>query len=170
MAATGSSPWIPGNSLQQNPNASVFAVLEQGGSGTFSIEHTFDPLLPALPITVSQSTTTITVTFAAEHGLRIGDGVIISGSGVATVDGQWVVAGITNTTVLTITSATSQTVAAVGCFAAALRVFTVPSGTLTSKTASAYGTYNFPVTGFRATCTVAGAGKLRVGVLIGMGH
>lgn len=169
MAATGQSPWVPSNRLQQNPNVSVFVTLEQGASGTFSVEHTFDDLVPSLPCLVSQSTTTITVTFAAEHGLRVGDGVILTGV-AANVDGQWTVAAITDTKILTITSGVSQTVASTPAMAAALRVYTVPSGTLTTKSASAYGTYNFPVSAFRLNCTVAGAGKARFGVLIGMGY
>lgn len=62
-------------------------------------------------VSISQSGTTVTVTFNENHLLGSGaDYVIIQGTGIAGIDGNWSLASVTSTTVLTYTSTVSQTV------------------------------------------------------------
>ncbi len=87
---------------------------DQAGSGaiTGQIDATFSDLSNNIPVTYSQSTTAITLTFPAANPHTLGSNVdymLISNTGIVGVDGFWAVSSVTNDTVVVVTSTTSQT-------------------------------------------------------------
>lgn len=170
MAATGSSPLVPSNNEQIAPNASVSVTYDSGGSGTYSVSYTIDDLNQENPVSLSQTTTVVTLTDnrTTGHGLRVGDEVVVQGSGIPGADGSFVVATVTSPTVLTYANATSQTAASNTAKAAYLKM-TQLTAQKTQTTAS-WANYPFPVSAFRLDCGVAGAGNARMRVTLGMGR
>ena len=65
------------------------------------------------PSSITQSTTTITITTSGSHYAGVGDLVVISGCNEAGVNGEYLVTAYTSATVFTVTSGTSQTLAGV---------------------------------------------------------
>lgn len=74
---------------------------------------------------VTQSTTTVTLTFDSAHGLAAGDYVAIQGTGIPYIDTTLKIAGVTNATVATVTVGTSATVTSTECKAVTLPVVTL---------------------------------------------
>lgn len=78
---------------------------------TGQVDSTLSDLGANIPVTYSQTTTAITVTFPANNPHRLGataDYCTLSNTGIVGVDGTWPVASITNATVVVLTSTTSQ--------------------------------------------------------------
>lgn len=79
---------------------------------TGQVDATYADLGANIPVTYSQTTTNITVTFPAANPHRLGataDYCTLSGTGIVGVDGTWPVGSITNATVVVLVSQTSQT-------------------------------------------------------------
>ncbi len=81
-------------------------------NATAQVDATISDLGANIPVTYSQSTTAITVTFPTANPHTLGgtsDYVTIANTGIAGVDGTWPVASVTSDTVIVLTSTTSQT-------------------------------------------------------------
>ncbi len=95
-------------------------------NGTAQVDGTISDLANQIPVTVSRATTVITVTFPTLQPHTLGssvDYVLITGTGNALLDGVWPLATVTNTTVITITSPSSGTIAVVNGVATPLRLY-----------------------------------------------
>ena len=154
-AATGSTPWHRTDD-RQSPFNLGFGVTVQG-TGTYTVEHGFTNFNDVKQPGLTRTTTTATAKLP-NHGLQVGDSLVVWGAG-APFDGTYPVASITDANNVTYTVANSG--ASVGdpdakCIP--IRVFAHSSG-LTSQTTSNNGNYAFPVNCVRLTCTVAGTGK-----------
>lgn len=104
--ATVATPWVPVNYHSQNDGLSVVASYQSGGSGaTLTLQKTVSNLGRKLKCSVSQSTTTTTVTFEEPHGLSVGDTFALQGTGDSEWDTQHSVAAVSSTTVVTTTDA-----------------------------------------------------------------
>lgn len=86
-------------------------------NATAQVDGTISDLGNVIPVSISRSTTTVTVTFPTLSPHTLGgtkDYVVVSGTGVSSLDGVYPVASVTNDTVLTYTSGTSATTVANG--------------------------------------------------------
>lgn len=84
-------------------------------SATAQVDATVSDLGNKIPVTLSRSSTTVTVTFPTGNPHTLGgvtDYIVIAGSGVTSLDGTYSVASVTNDTVLTYSSGTSGTTTA----------------------------------------------------------
>lgn len=144
LSAAGASPWVPIAYNQNSFALGLGVVLTSGASLTYSVDHTFDELNPVVPITISRTTTTATVTHPA-HGLSSNDSAIIAGTGSTNFDGQFTVT-VVDANTYTYTVLNSGATSASG-FAASARVFT--HETLLGLTAREDGNYAFPVRAVR---------------------
>src|SRR5258708_29658624 len=82
---------------------------------TAQVDGTMSDLQANIPVSLSRSGTTGTVTFPTLNPHKLGgttDYIVISGSGVASLDGTYSIASVTNDTVLTYASGTSATTTA----------------------------------------------------------
>ncbi len=112
-----------------NPHSIVQQVLpilygSNGISATAQVDGTISNLGNNIPVIISQTTTTITVTFPSTQPHTLGgssDYVVLSGTGNSTIDGTWAVATVSSATVLTITSGTSQSVGPINGIATPIR-------------------------------------------------
>ena len=105
---------------------------------TGQVDSTTSDLGNNIPVTYSQSTTNITLTFPSTRPHTLGataDYVTISGTGIAGVDGTWPVGSITSDTVIVVVSQTSQTKSG-NCVATPLKFFQtiLASGSMTAAT------------------------------------
>lgn len=126
----------PLNQNQTIYQLSYTASCTQAGSGAITgrVDSTISDLGAIIPCTYSQALFAITITFptTAPHTLgSSADYMLISGTGIAGVDGLWPVASVTNDTVIVVTSGTSQTKTG-SCIATPIRFYstTLPSTTL----------------------------------------
>jgi len=106
VAAAAISPWIP---LNRRSWGSVgFTVNPQNSAaGTYDVEFTESNLNTVLDFTpISRSTTVLTVSLV-NHGLIVGDDVIVAGS--IDYDGEQTVASVVDADSFTITVAASGT-------------------------------------------------------------
>ncbi len=90
----------------------IIAYGSQTINGSAQVDATLSDLGANIPVTYSQTTTAITVTFPAAQPHTLGSSVdycTIIGTGITGVDGTWPVASVTNDTVVVLTSTTSQT-------------------------------------------------------------
>jgi hypothetical protein len=115
--ATDGAILIPVNALQIAFGLSVGILYSQSATGGAStLQFTYDDLSPDNLdplVTVTQATTVLTVTdpnLPAKGGIAVGDIGKIVGTGLAGVDGEWVVATTPTDTSYTLTSSVSQTV------------------------------------------------------------
>lgn len=171
VAGTGEySPWVKHDTDQSPFDVSLSVFFGTGLSATLAVQYVADDQsnTAVRPVSVSQSTTTITVTDYGPqningapanaawggpfgHGLLVGDYVQLMGTPSGTVDGGYNVTSVTSSTVYTLTSAVSQTLTNAQCQVTSGRVITHPS--LTGLTARASGNYQYPVWMSRLTCT-----------------
>lgn len=101
------------------------------GTNTAQVDATISELGVNIPVTISQTTTAVTVTFPVAQPHRLGssaDYITISGSGLTGVDGTFPVTSVTSDTVLVYTSGTSQSVTGAA--------YAVPMRTVTNVIAS----------------------------------
>jgi hypothetical protein len=151
--ATGQTPWHMCD-FRANPFSVAFQVDIAGNTGTYTVEHGFCNMVLE-DCNISRSTTTATVTLA-NHGLAVGDSIVVSNGG-APLDGTYAVASVTNVNVFTYTVANSGATTANG--ARILRIRVMPHSSIAAQTTSKDGNYAYPVQFVRARCTVAGAGN-----------
>ncbi len=112
--------------LPLDPNTLAFsdAIYLYGSKSTSgitcSVQGTSADIWGTIPVTISQTLTTVTVTFIGVPGHQLTSSacyVNIMGTGDIGVDGIYQVATVTSPTVLTYTSAVSQTAAYTAAFA-----------------------------------------------------
>lgn len=159
LAGNGNTTWIPHDYYQTPPAITLAGYVSSGAVLTWAVQYTVDDIGAEgrRSVVVSQATTVITVTdfgpanSGGNHGLSVGDYVSIQGTGLAGVDGEYNVATVVSATQYTVTSGTSQTVAATNAFVVTARVFT--HATLTGQTGRLTGNYAFPVRGSRLVVT-----------------
>jgi len=167
MGAVGNTQWVPMN-YRQNPFAVSLGVdLDSAASGiTYEVQHTLDSLSKkVIPVSITRSSTTVTVTFASAHDKNTGDSIIVSGSDVTGMDGTYPVT-VTGLTTLTYTSGTSGT--ATGSGNTECILLTVwPHEFLTAATTSDDGNYAFPVTAIRLNVSTWTAGKATLYIVQG---
>lgn len=170
LGAAGNTPWIPIN-YEQVPQCVGFAVvLSSGASLTYSVQHTFDDLAPSSRrrVQISRATTTATVT-DPDHGLSVGDSVIITGSGSTALDGTFAVASVVDANSYTYTCANSGAAAAAdGTYVLNLRVFNHED--VVTKTDRQDGNYAFPPRAIRLNISTYASGKATLLILQGMGR
>lgn len=131
--------------LPLDPHKTSFAMnTMMYGSSTISataqVDGTLSDLGNLIPVTISRSTTTATVTFPSVNPHTLGgtkDYVVITGTGNSNLDGTYPVASVTNDTVLTYTVANSGASTGIG-FATPVRfIETVIASASVSATAPA---------------------------------
>jgi hypothetical protein len=174
LAAQAISLWIQHDYYQTPANIGLAFFVSSGATLTASVQFTLDDLGSggARAVTVSQSTTVVTVTDngppgnGGTHGLSVGDYVRIFGTGIAGLDGEYfAVASFVSATQYTVTSGTSQTVAATPAQVVTARVFT--HAVLTGQTARATGNYTIATRGSRLNVTAYTSGTATLEVLQG---
>jgi hypothetical protein len=139
-------------------------------NATAQVDATISDLTNKMPVTISRSTTTVTVTFQSNHYLSgTADYVLISGTGLSGIDGIWPVASVSSTTVLTFTSSVSGTVATTNAFAVPIKKHetVIASGAVSATTLATFAisatTMNqtvIPRTGLILNCTIYSAGTV----------
>lgn len=151
VGAAGVSSWIPLDTNRLPFNVGFGCTILTDTTLTYSVQYTFDNLANRQPCSISRSTTTATVTLA-NHGLSVGDSVLIENSGSTVLDGTYAVASVTNSSVFTYTVANSgATASALGTTAIIMRVFDHPD--IDDETTATNGNIAFPCTAMRLIVT-----------------
>lgn len=159
------SNWIPLNYLQKHFAVSLGVTLTPSATLTYQVQHTFDNPWATLVAKITRSTTTATLTYI-DHGLRVGDSVVVTGAG-APFDGTFAVASVVDADNITYTVLNSGLlISTPGATFARLRVFAHED--LTALTADADGNYAFPVRACRLNITAYTDGKATLTVNQGL--
>jgi hypothetical protein len=175
LSAVGIGPWIPLDYIQRPFNVGLFVTLSEDASGiTYSVEYTPDnpnsSRATQNPVaSLTRSGTTATLTFTNPHGLNANsaDSVVVSNSGDANLDGNYLVASAPSTTQITYTVAnTGATVGANATAATATRAFA--HATLAALTARAAGNFAFPCMACRLHVTAQSAGSATLEIVQGL--
>jgi hypothetical protein len=163
LNAAGRSPWIPINTKATPFGLAIGCTISSGASLTYSVQHTLDSPAPVYDFSISRTTTVATLT-RTNHGLSVGDSVIITGAG-APLDGEQIVVTVADANTLTYTVANSgASSAAAGIVGGSfLRVFNHP--TLVALAASADGNYQFPPKMIRLKCVTYVSGSVDMTVI-----
>lgn len=162
LSAAGFSDWIPLARLLGSGFAVGLGVkMSSNGNLTYSVQHTMDYLYNPTQPPIARVTTTATVTWT-NHGLSVNDWVYVWGAG-APLDGQFAVAAITDQNNFTYTVANSGATGSGVAWVETARVF--EHATLTAKTASADGNYEFPPSACRLAVTTYVAGYVDLTVI-----
>lgn len=114
---------LPLDTHKSFKQSSILLTANSTGNLTCRVDGVFSDVGANIPVKLSRSGTTVTVTFptAQPHGIgSTVDWILISNSGVASLDGLYAISTVTNDTVLTYTSGTSATTA-VNALASPLR-------------------------------------------------
>ncbi len=109
LSAAGATllPMNPHLKYQQN---AILLYASSDINASMRVDGTFSDLGANMPVSLSRSGTTVTVTFSTPHTLgNTRDFIKITGSGIASLDGFYAVASVTSPTVVTYTSGTSAT-------------------------------------------------------------
>lgn len=152
-AAVGATPWYMLD-IKANPFSVSFQVDIAGNTGTYTVQHGFSDM-EKRGASISRTTTTATVTLK-DHGLAVGDSVVVENAG-APLDGTYDVASVTNVDVFTYTVVNSGATSAPTARLISIR--TMPHSSIAAQTTSKDGNYAFPVQFIRCQCTVSGAGN-----------
>lgn len=172
VGAQGVGNWLPVNDLQRPFNLGVGVTLSDGATLTYKVQHSYDsPRFQAKkPVEVSRVTTTATLLFPTitDHGLAVGDSVIVSGTGDSNLDGTFDVATVPTANSITYAvSNTGATAAKAGAKASIMRV--MDSHVLTGNTTKADDNYTTPVTAVRLNVTAYTSGKATLTARQGLG-
>ena len=159
------SPWIPLNRMSSAFGVAIGVKLPATGSLTYSVQHTFDDIYERTQaFSISRTTTTATVT-KTTHGLSVGDWLLVTGAG-APLDGEYLVASVTDADTFTYTVLNSGVTASPGtAWMQTARVF--PHEDLAAKTASDDGNYAFPPRACRLRVTTYSSGFADMTVIAG---
>lgn len=155
LGAVGQSQWIPCDIYQTPIGISLGCTLSNGASLTYTVQHTFDSLGELVPTNISRSTTTATATIPA-HGAKVGDSIIVEGTGSG-LDGVFPVASVPTADTVTYTVPNSGPTSITGK-TKILRVFN--NSGLVDQTANSDGNYAFPVTAVRIAVTALVSGSV----------
>jgi len=178
FTAAGAGKWIPLDYHAVGFGVG-FAVTLSTNTQTcsYTVEHTYDNIEQTQKATASRSGPTVTLTFTNNHGLVVGDNVVVAGAdrpataegtityaAVAGVDGSWRVAVVTSETVITYTCDTVGTVTpAVPVDVAIARVF--PHASIAAQSTRKEGNYTIAPFAVRLNMATLGAGYVDFTVL-----
>jgi hypothetical protein len=146
LSAAGNSPWLPVNAKQRVFALSLFGSISTGATLQWDVQYTFDDLGDKLLPKITRSTTTATV-ILANHGLSVGDSVVVYNAG-APLDGTYDVASVVDDNTFTYTVANSG-VTATTPEARIIRLRVIEHADLHDETGRADGNIAFPVTAVR---------------------
>lgn len=192
LNAIASSPWIPLDRQQDCFNVGIQVSLSEDASAiTYSVQATCDPMGDEylIPCSIARAAGVATVTTLFQHGLNVGDAVIVTGSGSAALDSQpfvqsnllppfysnsgqatpWNVATAPTPTTFTYAVANSGPLADAGV--TKLRIYRVaPVPNLSALSAKAFQPLIIPATALRLVVTALTAGFAQMGVIQGIGR
>lgn len=162
VSSATSSAWVPFDRYQPNFSVALAGVISSGATLTWKVEHTFGDVFNGQACSITRSTTTATLV-RANHGLSVGDSVIVVQAGPP-FDGTYAVASVVdaNTITYTVTN-TDNTVAYGSAKVCLLPVF--DHETLVGQTTDADGNYAFPCSACRLTVTAYTSGFVRLTVV-----
>ena len=170
IAAVG-AVMLPIDPHQQALSDAVIIYGSSSIDATAQLDGTYSELSNQIPMTFSRSTTTVTVTTVVDHTLGSNvDYVLITGTGVASIDGFYPVATVTTDLALTYTSGTSATTVGSGFItpirrAQAVIASGVMAATIKTPTVTAANPfYTIPYSALILKCTVYAAGTIYLDV------
>lgn len=163
ISATGSTDWTFLDWKAKEFNVSVAVKFATGTVLTYKVEHTFNDPHLRQPATISQATTVATVTLN-DHGLVIGDSIIISNDNVGNTNlsGTRAVLTTPDANTFTYLAGNSATVAA---FETPIVVLNVFNHVTLAGTASDDGNYVNPIRATRLTVSSHTSGTARFFIL-----
>lgn len=163
-SALGFTEWVVLDQYVRGFVVGLGAKMSSNGNLTYSVEHTFDPVMtPYSPLTITRTTTVATITFTTNHGLSVADFVRIIGAG-APFEGSYAVATVPDQTSVTVTVADAgPTSVPSSTKIVTARIF--PHTTLVAKTASADGNYVAPPIACRLNVTAYTGGYVDLTVV-----
>lgn len=148
---------------------------DQAINATAQVDATMSDLDNQIQVTVSRSGSTVTVTFPSNHFLGgTADYIYIRGTGNSGLDGLYLCASVSSTTVVTYTSGSSGTIASTPAYATPIKTHKafIATGAVSATTpasptisASILNPVNLPYTGLILTCTVYTAGTIILDLL-----
>jgi len=162
QSSAGNSKWL-GLNRQAVFSAGLAVTLSNGANLTYTVQHTFDDINKLVSCTVSRVTTTATLTFPSNHGLVVGDSLVIAGA-PAPFKGTFAVASVVSDTVVTFTVANSGETSG-RLEVVPLRVFNHEF--MVGKTTSDDGNYSAPATATRLAVTAYTSGEATFTVIQG---
>jgi len=154
------SQWIPTNAAQNPTGIALACSLASGASLTYKVQYTPDNPQETVPVIISRSTTTATVTLPS-HGLVAGDSVCVEGAG-SPFDGTYAVASVVDANSFTYTVLDSGSTGTQNARLVKMRVFDHSS--ITGKTANSDGNFAFPVRAVRLNVTSYTGGSVTLTV------
>ena len=159
LSASGASQWAPVNCYSEGPIGLYFDITS-GATLTSKVQLTADDLIDDKYCAIAQSGTTATLVLF-DHGLSVGDSVVVMGAHPADLDGERTVVSVVSVNIVTYTATNSAT-RAVEARAIPLRVFDHAS--MSAMTAKTQGSQATPVTGIRLnnTAYTDGTATLRI--------
>lgn len=157
------SQWIPVDSYINPISISLGCTISSGATLTYQVQHTFDSPWNMRQCVLSRSSTTATVTLA-DHGLVVGDSVLVEQAG-APFDGTFAVASVVDANSFTYTVLNSGSTGTYEGKIAPMRVF--PHSSVTAKTTNSDGNYAYPVAAVRLNVTAYTSGKVTLNVTQG---
>lgn len=163
LAAAGRSPWIPINRYATSISIALGLMFSSNKNLTAAVEYTLDPL-ERQDCNITRSTTTATLVLT-NHGLSVGDSVVVSETQSTSLDGTYAVASVVDQNTITYTVANSGATVAIGAKVVPLRVMTHP--VLTGITANTDSNFSAPPTACRLAVTAYTAGYVDLDVISG---
>ena len=163
LAAAGVSAWIPINRYATSIAIALGLIFSSNKNLTAAVQYTLDPL-EAQDCNITRSTTTATLKLT-NHGLSVGDSVVVSETQSTSLDGTYPVAGVTDQNTITYTVANSGATEAIAAKVIPLRVMTHP--VLTGITANTDSNFSAPPTACRLAVTSYTAGYVDLDVVSG---
>lgn len=173
LAAVASSPWIIPNPLLHTGTIGLGVTFTSNANLTCEVQHTFDdPSQNYRAVTYTRVTTTLTIT-DNNHGLNVGDNVILAADANGTVNASYDIVSITDQNTYTVT-VTNSGAASGSTTLQSYRVFNhdtlttaLLTGTPPPRTA---GNYADPIGAFRLKVTVYTAGSVTLSAQQGLGN
>lgn len=147
------SPWVPMNRYPSSFSVALGLIFSSNKNLTAQVEYTLDPLEDQ-PCNLSRTTTTATLKLV-NHGLSVGDSVVVSEAPAPFV-GTYAVASVVDQDTITYTVANSGATSAYDAKVKPLRVFVHP--VLNGITANADSNFSAPPTACRVRATAYTAG------------
>ena len=152
LNAAGFSPWLNINRMPKgNFGVATGVELSSGATLTYSVQHTMDELWnPTIEWSASRTTTTGTIT-RVNHGLSVGDWTQMDAA--APFNTAYAVASVVDADNYTITVPNSGATSVAKGSSNLWTARVVDSTGMAAKTASAEGSYAYPVTACRLIVT-----------------
>lgn len=148
---------------------------DQAINATAQVDATMSDLSNQMPVTVSRSGSTVTVTFQTNHYLGgTADYIEIRGTGNSGLDGLYLCASVPSTTSVTYTSGSSGTIGSTPAFAIPIKMHKtfIASGAVSATTmatpavsATTLNPVALPYTALILTCSIYSAGTVILDLL-----